>query len=299
VKRKSTASSSPGRRRFARGPERNVADLQDALDALGFSPSRGRGQSFLIDESVAQAEAALVDLAPHHPVVEIGGGFGALTRALIERGFRPITVVEIEPKLSALLQETFGPRIQVILGDALSVPLPAAEAYVGNLPFSAGTPILERLLEAGMDHGVFLVQREVAERLSALPGNREYGPLTILSRIEGEFLLARRVPSNAFYPEPSVEGAIVIFRRSPLEPGPSDRALFRTLVRQIFSWRRKKLRHTLPRVLASLRPELSPEEIALLPDKAGFPADWPEKRPEELSPEELVRLENVLTRPTK
>ncbi len=305
MKRRSIASSSPadpGRRE--RPPGRSASSsirvpetpsqVEEILDALGVEPTRGWGQNFLVDREVARLEAALVDLPPGRPVVEIGGGLGLLTAALLERGFHPLTVLEREPRFAAFLATNFGSRIHVREADALVDPLPRADAYVGNLPFSTATPILERLLEEGIPHGVFLVQREVGERLAATAGSRQYGKLSVMSAIHGSFRLADRVPARMFHPVPRVDGVLTVFRRHPMEPPPEDRGMLERLLAGLFAQRRKMLGNTLPPLLEELLPHVPAAEVV---SEAGWPEDWARRRAEEISPEDLVRLSNLLVRP--
>jgi 16S rRNA (adenine1518-N6/adenine1519-N6)-dimethyltransferase len=257
---------------------------------MGIEPRRNWGQNFLVDPAVPQKEAALVDLPPGSSIVEIGGGLGDLTRALLERGFVPLKIIEIDSRLAAFLETNFHERVAVILGDALRVPLPKAEAYVGNLPFSTSAPIIERLLEEGIEHGVFLVQKELAERLTSPPGRRSYGPLTVITRVHGEFVIAGKVPSGSFYPPPKVEGSLVVFRRSPLDPQPRDPELLKELLAGLFTWRRKTLTHAVPKILPKFI-EGDPDDILRVSE---WPAAWRSMRAEEISPEEYVRLANVI-----
>ena len=261
---------------------------------MDLTPSRRWGQNFLVSEAEAQAEAALVDLPPESSVVEIGGGLGILSKALLDRGFRPLSIVEIDPKLASLLEHNLKQRATLIRGDALTVPLPPAQAYVGNLPFSVAVPLLLRLLEVGIEHGVFLVQREVAERLAAEPGGRDFGPLTVRGRLEGEFRIARIVPRAVFFPSPKVDGAVVVYRRSPIEPAPLDAALTMQLVHRVFNWRRKQLQRTLPSVLEEWG--FAPESLSQILEEAQIPSGWEQMRPEELTPETWVRMANGFVR---
>jgi 16S rRNA (adenine1518-N6/adenine1519-N6)-dimethyltransferase len=266
--------------------------VRAALDALGVRPSKEWGQSFLTDPFVADAEAALVELPPGHPVVEVGGGLGGLTAALLRRGVGPLTVIERDPRLARFLETTFGTRIRVLTGDALTVPLPPAEAVVGNLPFSVATPILLRLFAARTPRIVFLVQREVAERLAAGPGSKKYGRLSIIAQLYGSLELFRTVSSAAFTPRPEVESRIGVHvaRREPL-PVPSVPVLEET-VRQLFSSRRKQLSNLLPRLTPSRE---SADELAR---RAGWPADWAHRRPEELPPSDYFALARAIARGT-
>ncbi|MDE1822038.1 MAG: ribosomal RNA small subunit methyltransferase A [Euryarchaeota archaeon] len=270
-------------------------EVASVLELLGIAPSRGLGQSFLIDPSVAAREAALLDLPPGSEVVEVGGGLGQLTHALVERGFR-VTVIERDPKLAAYLSVNFGERVKVVEGDARTAQLPRTDAFVGNLPFSAGHEILGRLIDAGMEHGAFLLQKEVAERLSSPPGSRSYGRPTILFRTQGEFLMAGTVPSSAFHPMPAVQGALVVWGRDPIEPPVKDRARLELLLDASFAQRRKVLARTLPAALA-YRFRLSVDEVPSLLEKAAWRTGWARRRAEEITPQEYVALANLLPAP--
>jgi 16S rRNA (adenine1518-N6/adenine1519-N6)-dimethyltransferase len=225
-----------------------AAEVRATLARLEIRPSRGMGQSFLTDPFVADAEAALVDLPSGHSIVEIGGGLGQLTAALLRRRLGPLTVIERDARLARFLRRTFGERITVVEGDALEVTLPPAAAAVGNLPFSVATPILLRLFAARVPRVVFLVQDEVARRLAAGPGSKEYGRLSIISRLYGTVELFRTIPPSAFSPVPEVTSRIGVHVARPDElPVPSVPA-FEETVRLLFSSRRKQLRNLIPRL---------------------------------------------------
>jgi 16S rRNA (adenine1518-N6/adenine1519-N6)-dimethyltransferase len=258
---------------------------------MGIEPRRSWGQNFLIDPEIPEKEAALVDLPPRSSIVEIGGGLGDLTRALLARGFTPVKIIEIDPHLAAFLETNFRSGVSVVVGDALKVPLPRAAAYVGNLPFSTSAPIIERLLEEGIEHGVFLVQKELAERLTSPPGRRSYGPLSVLTRVHGEFVVAGKVPSESFFPPPKVEGALVVYRRAPLDPQPRDLGLLKQLLAGLFTWRRKTLTHAVPKIIPKFV-DGNPEEILRASD---WPEAWRTMRAEEISAEDYIRLANVIS----
>jgi len=291
VSRISTASSS---RRSAADdgtippvPER-PEEIRSALAALGVRPSKEWGQSFLTDPFVADAEAALVGVKPGQPVVEVGGGLGVLTAALLRRGLGPLTVIERDRRLARFLSSTFGARIRVVTGDALTVPLPPAEAVVGNLPYAVATPLLLRLFAARTPRVVFLVQQEVAERLAAGPGSKTYGRLSIIAQLYGSVELFRTVGPDAFYPRPEVVSRIGVHvgRREPL-PVPSVPALEEVL-RKLFSSRRKQLSNLLPRVTSK---SATPEELAR---RARWPDDWARRRPETLPAEAFFALARAI-----
>jgi len=268
-------------------PERPEA-IRATLTALGVRPVRRSGQSFLTDPFVADAEAALVGTDPGTPIVEVGGGLGILTAALLRRELGPITVIERDERLAQHLRTTFGDRIAVVRGDALEVPLPAAGAVVGNLPYSVATPILVRLLGARVPRVVVLVQREVAERLAAGPGSKAYGRLALFARLYGSVELFRTVPASAFWPVPEVESRLVVHSARPdALPVPSV-ARFERTVRTLFASRRKQLGNLLPRLASGTR------EAGELARAAGWPPGWERLRPEDLAPEAYFALATVL-----
>jgi 16S rRNA (adenine1518-N6/adenine1519-N6)-dimethyltransferase len=220
--------------------------------------------------------------------VEIGGGLGILTEALLRRGASPLTVVERDPRLAGFLRSTFADRIEVVVGDALEVELPPADVVVGNLPYALATPILVRLLERRTPRIVFLVQREVAERLAAFPGSKQYGRLTLLARLYGGVELYRSVSAAAFWPLPEVESRVGVHvaRTGPLPV--SSVPTFERVVRTLFSSRRKQLGNILPRLAAP------PSDTPRLAREAGWPANWASLRPEDLPPEAFFALARCL-----
>jgi len=267
-------------------PER----IRETLGAIGLRPSRKYGQSFLSDPFVADAEAALLEVPSDAPVTEIGGGLGVLTAAVLRRHPGPLTVVERDPRLAAHLRRTFGARIHLLEADALTVALPPAAAVVGNLPFSVATPILLRLFEARVPRIVFLVQREVAERLGAPPGSKTYGRLSIVARLYGDVELYRPVPSEAFTPRPEVASRLGVHRARP-DPLPVPSVPeFERIVRLLFGGRRKQLGNLLPKVAGG---DEAAERAAT---DADWPADWRRRRPEELPPDAFFALANALHR---
>ncbi len=293
--RTSTGSlSPPDRGKARRGPTHvpgNAAEVAAALEGLELSPTKSRGQSFLTDPFVADAEAALVNIPPGEPVLEVGGGLGILTRALLRRGIGPLTVIEKEPRLAAFLRYHFGNRIRVVEGDALVEPTPNVRAVVGNLPFSVATPLLMRWLAEGVPKVVALVQKEVGDRLAAGPGSKTYGRLSVLAALYGTLECHQSVPASAFYPVPHVDGRLVVFHRRagrlPISSLPTLEALLDTL----FASRRKQLGNLLPRALARLHESRSAEELAR---RAEWPTDWELLRPESLAPDAYFRLARLL-----
>ncbi|MFZ0892103.1 MAG: 16S rRNA (adenine(1518)-N(6)/adenine(1519)-N(6))-dimethyltransferase RsmA [Thermoplasmata archaeon] len=264
------------------------AEVERTLEALRLVPSKRLGQSFLSDAFVADAEAALLTPRAGAPIVEVGGGLGILTEALLRRGLGPITVIERDARLATYLRGKFGNRVTIVEADALTTELPPDAVYVGNLPFSIATSLLVRLLYARVPQVVALIQREVAERLAAGPGSRVYGRLSILAQAFGSVELFQIVPADSFTPTPAVDGRIVALtaRTGPLPVASIDR--LESVVRTLFSARRKQLGNLLPRV-AHLPAD--PDSVA---SQAGWPVDWAHLRPENLPPAAFFRLANLV-----
>ncbi len=286
MSRTSTASSSlPDGDRP--GVPHRPAEIERTLAALGIRPARPLGQSFLTDPFIADAEAALVGPVAPGALLEVGGGLGILTEALLRRGVRGLTVVERDPRLAAHLTRVFDGEIQVREEDARTTSLDGVSHIAGNLPFSVATPLLLRFFAARVPRIVALVQREVADRLAAGPGSGAYGRLTIAAALFGEVELAQVVPSAAFYPPPAVDGRLIAFtaRPGPL-PVPSVPRLER-IVATLFSARRKQLGNLMPRLV----PLADAERVARA---SGWPADWGHRRPEELPPEAFFALARTL-----
>lgn len=279
-----TSTDSSSRSRARPGP---AAETERTLVALGVRPSRRLGQSFLVDPFVADAEAALVGTSSGR-VVEIGGGLGMLTEALLRKGVEPLTVVEKDPRLARHLANRFSDRATIVTADALELDLPPARCVVGNLPFSVATPILLRLLARRVPTVVALVQREVAERLAAQAGSSAYGRMSILAKLYGDVELFQVVPSTAFSPVPEVEGRILVHRarEGPL-PVP-DVARLESLTASLFQGRRKQLKNLLPAAVGG------PERAERLARLSDWPTDWSTRRPETLPPESFFALARVV-----
>jgi len=255
-----------------------------------FPPTRkSLGQHFLTDRRILGRIADALHLEGDETVLEIGPGRGALTDLLADRAGRLIAI-EYDRALAAMLRERYARRSNVLVAEAdvLEVSLGelAAGPYVlvGNVPYYITTPILfHALVPPRADRAVYLVQREVAQRLSAKPGTKEYGALTVnvaaVARAETLF----GVPAGAFAPPPKVESAVV--RITPLaEPlvSTEEERPFRTLVQGAFGMRRKQMR----RVVRSLYALDAEQADALLAAAGIEPAD----RPEVLSVEQFVAL---------
>ncbi|MBM3908466.1 MAG: ribosomal RNA small subunit methyltransferase A [Gemmatimonadetes bacterium] len=255
-----------------------------------YPPPRKRfGQHFLSDPRIL---GRIVDtLAPEadETVIEIGPGRGALTDVLVARAGRVIAI-EIDRDLSARLRDRYADdaRLAVIEGDVLDVDFARAAGgpfvVAGNVPYNITTPILFHALRPPRPlRAVYLVQREVAERVVAAPGSETYGALSANVQAVARAELVFKVPAGAFQPPPKVESAVL--RISP-RPDPvvaaDEEDAYRAMVQAAFGLRRKQLRRVVRTVFA-----LDAERAERVVQSAGLD---PEARPEVLTPEGFARL---------
>lgn len=229
-------------------------------------PLRSLGQHFLVDRGIVRRIVDAAGVVPGETVLEIGPGRGILTEGLLAAGAR-VVAVEMDRGLHAALAERLGGEERLTLhhADALRFDLrvvPAPYKVVANLPYQVTTPLLFRLLEAhaAPSMAVLMVQREVADRLVAEPGTKEYGVLTVAVRAWAECAMCFPVPPGAFRPPPKVRSMVVRItpRARPLLPE-AEMAGFMAVVRAALGRRRKTLKNALaalgrpaPRVAAAL-----------------------------------------------
>ncbi len=257
------------------------------------------GQNFLVDTRLQQKIVEALDCSTSDTVLEIGSGRGALTRHLIGRAGR-LVLVELDDRLAEALQGEWGsrPDVDVLHQDFLELDWsavgldPAELLIVGNIPYNITAPIIFKLLERPRPRNIILmVQREVADRLTAEPGTGEYGALSVGVRCVATVEKVLGVPRTAFRPVPGVDSAVV--RITPFAPPPlsvdEERSL-RVLTRAAFAWRRKQLQKIL-RDHEALG--VSPDRLGVLSRETGWDLT---RRPETLSPDEFVRLSEFLAR---
>lgn len=265
---------------------------EHTLRRHGLSARKTWGQHFLRDASVHAAIVAAAQLGPDERVVEIGAGLGTLTAHLLQTGAE-VWAIERDRDLCQVLRAELGEHPRFHLHEADAVRFDYATAVgsrppkiVGNLPYHLTGPLLFRLLEAHVVTGSWtvMIQKEVADRLCAKPGNKTYGGITVgLSRVRDIVGIAR-VPPGAFLPPPRVDSAVIRLdpRTTPRGEVASE-AGFLALVRAAFQRRRK----TLLNALGSLA---SREQALAWCEQAGVD---PKLRPERLGPEEFAALQRA------
>lgn len=252
--------------------------------------NRRLGQHFLRDADVLQEIVAAVDVERSAGVLEIGPGEGALTAFLVQAQ-RPVVTLDKDPRAIEEVRARFGSAVRAELGDALEVDLrallPPADAegrlpvVVGNLPYNAGSAIYRRLLDlrGHMARMVVMLQLEVAQRITAAPGRKAYGNLSVATALVANAWLIRQVPPQAFVPRPKVHSGLVLVEpaREPAVDGAQLEGVL-DLVGRLFQSRRKTLANALGGTEALERAGLDPAA-----------------RPETVSPEGFVALYRALS----
>lgn len=231
--------------------------IRKLADELGIRPAKRWGQNFVVDANTVRRIVRLAGVGADEVVVEVGPGLGSLTLGLLETGAQ-VVAVEIDPTLAAALTGTVADhmpaasgRLTVVVGDALQlVELPASpQSFVANLPYNVAVPVLLHLLAEfpSLEHGLVMVQWEVAERLAAPPGSRTYGVPSVKAAWYADVTQQGRVPRTVFWPTPNVDSGLVGFRRRPAPHTSASRAEVFACVDAAFSQRRKSLRSALAR----------------------------------------------------
>jgi 16S rRNA (adenine1518-N6/adenine1519-N6)-dimethyltransferase len=263
-----------------------LGDIKALLDAFGLRPKHRFGQNFLHDANQMQRIMDAAEIKPGDLVLEVGPGTGALSVRLLDSGAR-LVAVEIDRDLEPILESQFEPypgRARLIVGDALDgkhAINPAISDALGdepfkliaNLPYNIASPLLINLVvdHPRMSPAVVLIQREVAQRIAAPPGGKEYGPLTVMIQAMCRVEKIATLKPGCFWPAPKIDSMVIRLSRRDVPLADDPHALSR-LAQLLFGKRRKQLGSILGR------------EVALPP---GIDAN---SRPEQLSVEQLVEL---------
>ena len=279
----------------------NPAVIRELLAKYGFHFSKSKGQNFLTQRWVPERIVCASGIDKTCGVIEIGPGFGPLTQELCQKAGK-VVAIEVDQTLQPVLRETVGEfsNLEILFADALKTDLPAmvADEFSGlrpvacaNLPYYITSPVLTKLLESRCFSLItVMVQREVAQRICAAPGSRDYSAFTVLCNYHAQPELLFDVPASCFFPQPKVTSAVVCLKVRTEPPAEllDEHTFFRT-VRAAFAQRRK----TLLNALSSGFSELGKSELAETLHTCGIS---PMVRDETLDIPSFAAISNALYR---
>jgi 16S rRNA (adenine1518-N6/adenine1519-N6)-dimethyltransferase len=272
--------------------------VRQILDRYGLSPNKRLGQNFLIDKNILQIIGDTAAVGPTDTVVEVGAGLGTLTGLLSQRA-QKVIAIELDRGFIPVLRENLAAydNVRIICGDILKLDLKQELSsgdqevkVVANLPYYITSAVIMKLLEEDifLDKIVVMVQREVAQRLVARPGEKAYGILSLAVQYYTMPEIVKVVPATAFYPRPDVASAVVrlaVRQSPPVEVG--NRDLFFRIIRGGFRQRRKTLLNSLQ---GEFRSDFTREELLGFLNKAGID---PVRRGETLHLDEYGQLSRI------
>ena len=277
---------------------------RDIVEKHGFSFKKSLGQNFLTDTNILHNIIDAADLSKESAAIEIGPGIGALTEQLGRRAGK-VVAIEIDQRLLPILAETLAPypNIEVVHGDVLELNLHQLIeeklsdykeiSVVANLPYYVTTAILMKLLEERLPLSsiVVMIQKEVADRIAAKPGTKDYGSLSVAAQFYAEAQVAMIVPASVFIPRPNVDSAVIKLKiRDKPAVDVLDEACFFRLVRASFAQRRKTLLNNLQNNLFTKDHK---DQIIQVLEQVGIN---PTRRGETLGLDEYAALTNAFIR---
>ncbi len=291
---------------MSRNERQTISYLKKRFDQVGMAPDSRHGQNFLVDLNLVRMIADSADVQASDVVLEVGTGMGSLTAMLAEKAARVVTI-EIDEHLHQLAREELEQyeNVELLQLDALrnknnfdDQVMEAVESALGkvpggrfrlaaNLPYNIATPVISNLLlwpvpPASM---TVTIQKELADRIVAAPGTRDYGSLSVWIQCQCRASIVRLMPPSVFWPRPRVDSAIVHMELDPvLRQRMGDTHYFHQFVRTMFFHRRKFLRSV---AISGFRDQLSKPEVDEVLQAMGL---GPDARTEQLPVEELIRL---------
>jgi 16S rRNA (adenine1518-N6/adenine1519-N6)-dimethyltransferase len=278
--------------------------VRELLQSEGLHPRHGMGQNFLIDANVLRIITEASNLMPFDTVIEVGPGLGALTQALAEQGGR-VYAVEADGGLVGLLERELSHAGNLVLieADALTFEVsklweagpPEGVKMISNLPYQIAATLLVEWLHVyeWLTEYTVMIQREVADRITAAPGGRDYSAASVKIQYRAKVSRVASVSRNSFYPKPRVDSSIIRLVRRPAGEGrdmteAADEHFFDRLVTAAFHQRRKKLVNSVVSRMPSVERDRLEAALSGIGKGTG-------SRAEELSADEFARLSNALT----
>ncbi|NDI37076.1 16S rRNA (adenine(1518)-N(6)/adenine(1519)-N(6))-dimethyltransferase RsmA [Chengkuizengella sediminis] len=282
----------------------SLKNTKEIIKRYGFSFKKSLGQNFLIDQNILEKIVNAAELDQNKGALEIGPGIGALTQSLAQSAGK-VTAIELDQRLIPILNDLLQPydNVEVIHGDVLKLDLNSMIkeqfkdqveiSVVANLPYYVTTPIIMALLEKQLpiENIVVMIQKEVAERMVASPGGKDYGSLSIAVQYYCEPEMVLTVPNTVFIPQPNVDSAVIrLKRRKKPIVQVEDSVFFFKVVQASFGHRRKTIINNL---ISNLFTKDDKQELISILQSCDID---PSRRGETLSIEEYARLSNVLLR---
>lgn len=271
----------------------------ERLRQSGASPDRSLGQNFLVDPNILDVIERAADMGADDIVLEVGPGVGVLTERLLEQCGR-VYAIEVDPALVTVLKEEFQGEaaLTVYPADAMDFDLgslePRPTKFIANLPYNIAAPLIVRTLDElpSLVLWCLMLQKEIADRLFAVVGSREYGGVSVMTQLLTRKVTSRQISGAVFYPRPRVKSSLLVFRRRRiLKPDEFARTL--SVVRSAFSHRRKTLVNSMaestapPERLISLEPSQRKSLVAAALEELDLAAS---SRPQALTPEQYEAL---------
>jgi 16S rRNA (adenine1518-N6/adenine1519-N6)-dimethyltransferase len=274
-----------------------MVSIKQELREYGLFPKKRLGQHFLVDPNILNKVVRTAQVGKGDVVLEVGPGLGQMTLALADRA-KKVIAVEIDERLVTILRQKVEdhPNIEVIKSDILKVDFKhlfkketVPIKVVANLPYQISTPLLFRFVESKETFSALnlMLQKEIAERMVASPGRKEYGPLSIFIQTFADVSIQFIIRPSAFFPAPKVESALVhmVWKEKPMIET-DEEEWFKRVVKACFGYRRKTLINALKHSGLSL-----PESVESRMEEIGID---PRRRPETLTIQEFAKLAESL-----
>jgi len=274
------------------------AYIKELLDRYGFRFSKALGQNFLIDGNIVRKIVSEANITKEDYVLEIGPGMGTLTEELALKA-KKVVAVELDRSLLPVLDETLKDydNVEIVHGDILEIDIKKIVEeklsggpikVVANLPYYVTTPIIAKLLEEeiNLTSIIVMVQKEVAERMSAKPGSKAYGSLTVFVNYYSNPSIIVKVPKTVFMPQPKIDSAVIKLDKRSEFPDVDKEKLFK-LVKAAFSKRRKTILNALSTYGFNVEKDIFREAL----ESCGIKA---EERAENISVEDFSKLSKIL-----
>jgi 16S rRNA (adenine1518-N6/adenine1519-N6)-dimethyltransferase len=254
-------------------------EVKAILAQLGVSPTKAKGQNFLVDDTVAEREVDYLQISPGETILEVGPGLGVLTSRLIPLAEK-VVAIEIDRAVASYVRSEFK-SVELIEADALDVAWPKFDRFISNIPYSISSPLIFKLLDHDFKMAVIMVQKEFADRMVAKADTDDYSRLSVSVYYRAKAEMMEKVGRTRFWPEPEVDSAVVRLTPRPPPFRVKDERLFLKLVEMLFQQRRKKIS-----TILKAKRMVKPEDVNGLPYK--------DDRVEAISPEQIGELADAV-----